>query len=77
MKSSVDSTTTHLVAARLGTAKVKSINYFKSKFKNGNYFQVNDARKFSGNIHIVTPDWLWSCSERWERVSGDQTEASL
>ena len=19
-----------------------------------------------GCVHIVTPDWLWSCSERWE-----------
>ena len=37
--------------------------------------QVNDARK--RNIHIVTPDWLWSCSERWERVSVDQWEASI
>ena len=46
----VDIHTTHLVAARLGTAK------------------VNDARK-QGAISIVTPDWLWACSERWERVS--------
>jgi len=45
----VDIHTTHLVAARLGTAK------------------VNDARK-QGGISIVTPDWLWACSERWERV---------
>jgi len=45
----VDIHTTHLVAARLGTAK------------------VNDARK-QGSISIVTPDWLWACSERWERV---------
>ena len=33
------------------------------------YLQVNDARKFGEAISIVTPDWLWSCSERWERVS--------
>ena len=46
----MDIHTTHLVAARLGTAK------------------VNDARK-QGGISIVTPDWLWACSERWERVS--------
>ena len=32
-------------------------------------FQVNDARKYGDRIHIVTPDWLWNCSERWERVS--------
>ena len=23
-----------------------------------------------GAISLVTPDWLWACSERWERVSG-------
>ena len=50
VSSKVDIHTTHLVAARLGTAK------------------VNDARK-QGGISIVTPDWLWACSERWERVS--------
>ena len=31
--------------------------------------QVNDARRYGDKVHIVTPDWLWSCSERWERVS--------
>ena len=41
--------TTHLVAARLGTAK------------------VNDARRRAG-VALVTPDWLWACAERWERV---------
>ena len=30
--------------------------------------QVNDARRYGDKVHIVTPDWLWSCSERWERV---------
>jgi len=53
VKSSIDKTTTHLVAARVGTAK------------------VNEARKLETGVHIVTPDWLWSCSERWERVSED------
>ena len=40
---------THVIAARLGTAK------------------VNEARKVDG-IFIVTPDWLWSCAERWEKI---------
>ena len=40
--------TTHVVAARLGTAK------------------VNEARRYKG-IHVVTPNWLWCCAERWER----------
>ncbi|XP_040565077.1 RNA polymerase II subunit A C-terminal domain phosphatase [Lepeophtheirus salmonis] len=40
--------TTHLIAAKYGTAK------------------VNESRKIKG-IHIVTPDWLWNCAERWER----------
>ncbi|KAJ0174032.1 hypothetical protein K1T71_010178 [Dendrolimus kikuchii] len=46
--------TTHLVAVRAGTAKVHA------------------SRRFSegkGNkLHVVTPDWLWTCAERWERV---------
>lgn len=29
--------------------------------------KFNTARK-KIKIHIVTPDWLWSCAERWERV---------
>ncbi|CAH1780493.1 unnamed protein product [Owenia fusiformis] len=41
--------TTHVMAAKLGTAK------------------VNQAKK-QGGIWIVTPDWLWSCEERWEKV---------
>lgn len=45
----VDEKTTHLVAARLGTAK------------------VSEAKKRSG-VSIVTPDWLWACAERWEKV---------
>ena len=44
----VDSSTTHLVAARLGTAKVTA------------------AR--TRQVAVVTPDWLWACAERWERV---------
>ena len=42
-------TTTHVVAARLGTAK------------------VNLAKK-QKSIHVVRPEWLWHCSDRWERV---------
>lgn len=30
-------------------------------------FKVNAARK-SPNIRIVSPEWLWSCAERWECV---------
>ena len=44
------SKTTHLVAARTGTAK------------------VNEAKKRAKNVHLVTPDWLWCCAERWERI---------
>jgi RNA polymerase II subunit A-like phosphatase len=29
--------------------------------------KVNDARRFPG-VAIVTPDWLWECAVRWERV---------
>ncbi|KAI5633554.1 hypothetical protein NE865_13713 [Phthorimaea operculella] len=45
--------TTHLVAVRSGTAK------------------VNASRKQGegkNKLHVVTPDWLWACAERWERV---------
>jgi RNA polymerase II subunit A-like phosphatase len=42
--------TTHLVAAKLGTAK------------------VNQAMK-SKHVHIVTPDWLWCCYHRWDKVT--------
>eukprot|EP00088_Acartia_fossae_P068995 TRINITY_DN8893_c1_g1_i2.p1 TRINITY_DN8893_c1_g1~~TRINITY_DN8893_c1_g1_i2.p1 ORF type:complete len:756 (+),score=217.81 TRINITY_DN8893_c1_g1_i2:78-2345(+) len=49
VEESVSKNTTHLVAARPGTAK------------------VNEAKKLAG-IHIVTPDWLWACAERWSRV---------
>uniref|UniRef100_A0AAG5D5R0 RNA polymerase II subunit A C-terminal domain phosphatase n=1 Tax=Anopheles atroparvus TaxID=41427 RepID=A0AAG5D5R0_ANOAO len=29
--------------------------------------KVNNARK-NAKIHVVTPQWLWSCAERWEHV---------
>ncbi|XP_055627191.1 RNA polymerase II subunit A C-terminal domain phosphatase [Toxorhynchites rutilus septentrionalis] len=29
--------------------------------------KVNNARK-NKKIHIVTPEWLWTCAERWEHV---------
>lgn len=45
----VTAETTHLVAARAGTAK------------------VNSSRRQKG-VHIVTPQWLWHCAERWEKV---------
>lgn len=46
----LEKNTTHLVAMRLGTAK------------------VNAARK-NKSLSIVTPDWLWSCAERWDIAS--------
>lgn len=30
-------------------------------------FKANAARK-NPNIKIVSPDWLWTCAERWECV---------
>lgn len=30
-------------------------------------FKVNAVRK-RPEIHVVTPEWLWSCAERWECV---------
>ncbi|XP_026156115.1 RNA polymerase II subunit A C-terminal domain phosphatase isoform X2 [Mastacembelus armatus] len=43
------SRTTHLIAARAGTEKVRQAQGCKQ-------------------LHVVNPDWLWSCLERWERV---------
>ncbi|CAK6961077.1 RNA polymerase II subunit A C-terminal domain phosphatase [Scomber scombrus] len=43
------SLTTHLIAARAGTEKVRQAQGCK-------------------HLHVVNPDWLWSCLERWERV---------
>ncbi|XP_047536037.1 RNA polymerase II subunit A C-terminal domain phosphatase [Vanessa atalanta] len=45
--------TTHLVAVRSGTAKVNASR------------KMTDGKK---KLHIVTPEWLWTCAERWERV---------
>ncbi|XP_051925875.1 RNA polymerase II subunit A C-terminal domain phosphatase [Hippocampus zosterae] len=41
--------TTHLIAAKSGTEKVRQALGCK-------------------HLHVVNPDWLWSCLERWERV---------
>ncbi|XP_072531578.1 RNA polymerase II subunit A C-terminal domain phosphatase isoform X2 [Salminus brasiliensis] len=40
---------THLIAARAGTEKVRQAQGCK-------------------DLHVVNPDWLWGCLERWERV---------
>ncbi|XP_061671487.1 RNA polymerase II subunit A C-terminal domain phosphatase [Syngnathoides biaculeatus] len=41
--------TTHLIAAKSGTEKVRQALGCK-------------------HLHVVNPDWLWTCLERWERV---------
>ncbi|XP_019906027.3 RNA polymerase II subunit A C-terminal domain phosphatase isoform X2 [Esox lucius] len=41
--------TTHLIAARTGTEKVRQAQGFK-------------------HLHVVNPEWLWGCLERWDRV---------
>ncbi|XP_006819784.1 RNA polymerase II subunit A C-terminal domain phosphatase-like [Saccoglossus kowalevskii] len=48
-KTNAATATTHVVAAKAGTVKVK---------------QAQCTR----GIHIVTPEWLWCCYDRWERV---------
>jgi hypothetical protein len=30
-------------------------------------WQVSEAKRMAG-VRIVTPDWLWACAERWEKV---------
>ncbi|KAM9738628.1 RNA polymerase II subunit A C-terminal domain phosphatase isoform 3-T3 [Menidia menidia] len=49
LKSLDPNRTTHLIAARAGTEKVRQAQGCKQ-------------------LHVVNPDWLWSCLERWERV---------
>ncbi|XP_075981289.1 RNA polymerase II subunit A C-terminal domain phosphatase Fcp1 [Anticarsia gemmatalis] len=46
--------TTHLVAVRAGTAKVNASR------------RMGEGK--TNKLHVVTPDWLWTCAERWERV---------
>lgn len=31
------------------------------------HIQLLEAKKYK-HIQVVTPDWLWSCAERWEHV---------
>ncbi|XP_049876843.1 RNA polymerase II subunit A C-terminal domain phosphatase [Pectinophora gossypiella] len=45
--------TTHLVAVRSGTAKVNATR------------RMGDGKN---KMQVVTPEWLWTCAERWERV---------
>ncbi|XP_063540662.1 RNA polymerase II subunit A C-terminal domain phosphatase isoform X2 [Cydia strobilella] len=45
--------TTHLVAVRSGTAKVHASR------------RMGEGKN---KLHVVTPEWLWACAERWERV---------
>ncbi|XP_054277966.1 RNA polymerase II subunit A C-terminal domain phosphatase-like [Macrosteles quadrilineatus] len=47
---------THLVAVRTGTAKVNAARKFKQ------------LKMVPPDFKLVSPDWLWSCAERWERV---------
>ncbi|XP_029370801.1 RNA polymerase II subunit A C-terminal domain phosphatase isoform X1 [Echeneis naucrates] len=49
LSSQDSSRTTHLIAARAGTEKVRQAQGCK-------------------HLHVINPDWLWSCLERWERV---------
>ncbi|XP_077983386.1 RNA polymerase II subunit A C-terminal domain phosphatase-like [Glandiceps talaboti] len=48
-KKNIANATTHVVAAKAGTAKVTQAHLSKG-------------------AHIITPDWLWCCHERLERV---------
>ena len=83
VRTQVTRDTTHLVAARMGTAKVRMLMIIIVIIARAEIslvtiiviiaviilvVQVNDARRYGDKVHIVTPDWLWSCSERWERV---------
>jgi len=51
-----DKVATHLIAARGGTAKVNEAR------------RLNEKNKSNPPIHLVTPDWLWCCAERWEKA---------
>jgi hypothetical protein len=30
-------------------------------------WQVGEAKRMAG-VRVMTPDWLWACAERWEKV---------
>lgn len=57
---------------------IVSHNTFFYLFCNGTFLvttgtaKVNASRRMGDGttkkIHVVTPDWMWTCAERWERV---------
>ena len=44
-----------MIAAQPGTAKVNEVRRLQQQDK-------------TSSVHVVTPDWLWCCAERWERI---------
>jgi len=60
----------YLVARSLGADVTEKITYQTTHLiaARPGTVKVNEARKRAKNIHLVTPDWLWCCAERWERI---------
>lgn len=53
--------TTHLVAAKWGTVKVHRAVKFLERYAQRHPNELPP-------LHIVTPEWLYACAERWEKV---------
>ncbi|RTG88326.1 RNA polymerase II subunit A C-terminal domain phosphatase [Schistosoma bovis] len=57
--------TTHLIACRRGTEKVHAA--LKYLTIDSNNLQVNNNSS-SHSLHLVSPQWLWSCHYHWDHV---------
>ncbi|CAH8667931.1 unnamed protein product [Schistosoma curassoni] len=57
--------TTHLIACRRGTEKVHAA--LKYLTIDSNNLQVNNNPS-SHSLHLVSPQWLWSCHYHWDHV---------
>ncbi|CAH8682564.1 unnamed protein product [Schistosoma rodhaini] len=57
--------TTHLIACRRGTEKVHAA--LKYLTINDNNLQLNNNSS-SHSLHLVSPQWLWSCHYHWDHV---------
>lgn len=65
----LEKSSTYLIARSLGATVTQQLTDDTTHLvaSTAGTFKVNAARKMS-NIHIVSPEWLWTCAERWECV---------
>lgn len=60
---------TYLIARSLGANVTQQLTEETTHLvaSTAGTFKVNAAKKLP-NVHIVSPEWLWACAERWECV---------